>query len=61
MAIATYDQKPGFVRKRLEKVLREKGRQDNASKVQRAIPNVRVTSEGGVKVVTPSVPSGERR
>ena len=61
MALATYDQKPAFLRKALEKILRERGRQGNASKVERAIPKVRVTAEGEVKVVTPSAPANGRR
>lgn len=60
MAAATYDQKPVFLRKELEKILREKGRQGNATKVQQVIPQVRPTPEGGVKVVRPTVRSGRR-
>jgi len=60
MAAATYDQRPAFLRRELEKILREKGRHGNAQRVERAIPNVRVTTEGDVKVVTPSVANGRR-
>ena len=61
MAAATYDQRPAFLRKELEKILREKGRHGNALRVERAIPDVRVTTEGDVKVVTPSVAANGRR
>ncbi len=54
MAAATYDKNPKFLVKELDKILREKGRKDNARRVEREIPAVRPTSEGGVEVVTPS-------
>jgi hypothetical protein len=61
MAAATYDKKPAFLVRELDKILREKGRQDNALKVAREIPVVRVTPEGRVKVVTPPRgPTGRR-
>ena len=62
MAAATYDKKPAFLVKELDRILRERGRQDNAVKVEREIPVVRVTPEGRVRVVTPSSrgPTGRR-
>jgi hypothetical protein len=60
MAAATYDQKPSFLVKELDKILREKGRKANAAQVGRKIPVVRIQG-GRVEIVRPSVgPSSKR-
>jgi hypothetical protein len=58
MAAATYDKKPAFLVRELDKILREPGRHVNAAKVAKEIPTVRVTSEGRVTVV--NAPSRRR-
>jgi hypothetical protein len=58
VALSTYDKKPTFLVKELDRILNEKGRKENVEKVSQSLPQVKV-ERGRVKVTPPANSDGE--